>query len=78
MTKLIGDEASIPSDTEVVHIPFERGAPYPGIFIFTQVCGCRLRHGKLPRRLGLAWGISPPPLSSFSSPPPKKFKDREP
>ncbi|PSC76790.1 DNA-directed RNA polymerase I subunit 2 isoform X1 [Micractinium conductrix] len=30
------DEAMLPWHTEVVHIPFEKGAPYPGIFIFTQ------------------------------------------
>ena len=33
------DEAMLPWHTEVVHIPFEKGAPYPGIFIFTQVRG---------------------------------------
>jgi DNA-directed RNA polymerase I subunit RPA2 len=31
------EEAALPSHSEVVHIPFERGAPYPGVFIYTQV-----------------------------------------
>jgi hypothetical protein len=31
------EERLLPSHTEVVHIPYEVGAPYPGIFIFTQV-----------------------------------------
>ncbi|KAL4859361.1 DNA-directed RNA polymerase I subunit 2 [Chlorella vulgaris] len=30
------EERLLPSHTEVVHIPYEVGAPYPGIFIFTQ------------------------------------------
>ncbi len=31
------EEYALPSHAEVVHIPWERGAPYPGIFIFTEV-----------------------------------------
>lgn len=30
------EEQAVPSHTEVVHLPYEKGAPYPGIFIFTQ------------------------------------------
>lgn len=35
---LSADEQALPSHTEIVHIPFEKGAPYPGVFVFTQVC----------------------------------------
>ncbi|EFN59491.1 hypothetical protein CHLNCDRAFT_138110, partial [Chlorella variabilis] len=36
LVPLHDEEMSVPSHAEVVHIPYERGAPYPGIFIFTQ------------------------------------------
>ncbi|KAL6767395.1 hypothetical protein ACKKBF_B35095 [Auxenochlorella protothecoides x Auxenochlorella symbiontica] len=29
-------ESVLPSNTEIVFIPYERGAPYPGIYIYTQ------------------------------------------
>ena len=29
-----GPEASIPAHLEIAHIPYERGGPYPGIFLF--------------------------------------------
>ena len=29
-------ELALPAHAEVVHIPFERGAPYPGLFVFTE------------------------------------------
>lgn len=32
----IAEEEFIPSHTEAVFIPYERGGPYPGIFLFTQ------------------------------------------
>ncbi len=31
-----GDEELVPSHLEVAHIPYERGAPYPGVFLFSQ------------------------------------------
>lgn len=34
--KLCGEEHSIPSHTEIAYIPFEKGGPFPGIFLFTQ------------------------------------------
>jgi DNA-directed RNA polymerase I subunit RPA2 len=34
--ELAAEEELVPSHMEVVHIPFERGATYPGIFLFTQ------------------------------------------
>ena len=33
---LVGAEEAVPSHLEVVHLPYERGAAYPGIFLFTQ------------------------------------------
>lgn len=33
---LAGEEELVPAHTEVVHVPYERGAPYPGVFLFTQ------------------------------------------
>lgn len=34
--KLCGEEHSIPAHTEIAYIPFEKGGPFPGIFLFTQ------------------------------------------
>lgn len=34
---LAGEEWALPSHAEVVHIPHERGAPYPGVYVFTEV-----------------------------------------
>ena len=36
MRIVLGEEEAIPSHMEVVHIPFERGAPFPGVFLYTQ------------------------------------------
>ena len=33
------EEWALPPHAEVVHIAAERGAPYPGVFIFTEVGG---------------------------------------
>lgn len=33
---IMGEEEGVPAHMEVVHIPFERGAPYPGVFLYTQ------------------------------------------
>lgn len=33
---ILAEEDAVPAHMEVIHIPFERGAPYPGIFLFTQ------------------------------------------
>ena len=30
-----GPEALVPPDLEVAHIPYERGGPYPGVFVFS-------------------------------------------
>ena len=30
-----GPEALVPPDLEVAHIPYERGGPYPGVFLFS-------------------------------------------
>ena len=34
---MYGEGEAVPPDMEVVFIPYERGAPYPGIYLFTQV-----------------------------------------
>ena len=31
-----GAEKRFPAHTEVVYLPYQRGAPYPGLFLFTQ------------------------------------------
>ncbi|KAL4423560.1 hypothetical protein ABPG77_004600, partial [Micractinium sp. CCAP 211/92] len=33
---LSADEQALPSHAEIVHVPFEKGAPFPGVFVFTQ------------------------------------------
>lgn len=33
---IMGEEEAVPAHMEVVHIPFERGAPFPGVYLFTQ------------------------------------------
>ena len=33
---MFGEEEEVPAHLEVAHIPFERGAPYPGIFLYSQ------------------------------------------
>lgn len=40
--KLLDEEAKVPFDMEIAYIPYERGAPYPGIFLYTQVRFLRL------------------------------------
>lgn len=34
--QLMEEEEMVPSHLEVVHVPFERGAPFPGVYLFTQ------------------------------------------
>ena len=33
---IVAEEEAVPSHLEIVHMPFERGAPYPGVFLYTQ------------------------------------------
>lgn len=34
--EIFGEEREVPAHMEIVHIPHEAGAPYPGLFLFTQ------------------------------------------
>jgi hypothetical protein len=52
--QLHDEELLLPSHTEVVLIPYEKGAPYPGIFIFTQV-GAGSLHCMLLIAMGGRW-----------------------
>lgn len=36
----MAEENAIPSHMEIVYIPFEKGGPHPGIFLFTEVSAC--------------------------------------
>ena len=35
--EIFEEERLVPGHMEIVHIPHEKGAPYPGLFLFTQV-----------------------------------------
>ena len=35
--EIYGEEREAPAHMEVVHIPYEQGGVYPGLFLFTEV-----------------------------------------
>ena len=35
---LQGVERQVPAHIEVVHQPYQRGGPFPGLFLFTDTC----------------------------------------